>query len=820
MIGRRSWLGGVLLALAFFGLETRADAVITAPRHLSDFIADANFIFTATVDSVDAENLRMVLTFDENLKGKVPFERLPITLKGDADSDKLKHRPLLLKRVAPKLPVVVFVTLIEKDYIAFVYTNGTWFQLTAEKPDGNRPPAWSYTHIEPNLRATYKGTTAEMKQTLVDAISGKKKPPAMNAKEAPGVGPEVEPEKPKEEKKSAAPAVATGPVFGVIPAVMVGGPLALLAMLFPSVFGGWRRWLSLISVTCTTSTIYWLHWWLSSSHPSAWWSSTFAYWMFMTLATVAGAFWAWQRHIHRLMFGEAPLRPGLLEQIIMVAVSFFALGTVAYYIHFQGANTLLRPDGLPVLAFTAGVWAGTAFALVVGNRPARLPALGTEVVVLTTMALVSVGLLFAVAGGSRAQTALVEGDTDKTAKLVWTFDLPDKGAVASSPVVVGERVYIAAAHDNAFRPYGALYCLDRATGKPVWAFNNGKKMKQVFSTPAVVGDRVYIGEGFHQDSFCKIFCLKADSGEKMWDFETGSHTESNPFVADGKVYCGAGDDGLYCLDAKTGEKVWQFSGFHVDAGPIVVGDKLYCGAGVGDVFKETIFFCLDAKTGDVRWKVAAAYPVWSSAAVEGDRVYFGMGNGRLNESDPNPAGAMVCVDATKGEEVWRQKLPDAVLSRPTLFAGHLYFGCRDGAFYCLNAKTGKPRWKAKTPSPVVANAPVVQEADGGPAWGVYAVCSEGQLICLSADTGQTRWAVDLARGTEANLELFSSPWVQETAGKEPPHAEHPAAPWLTRAPEPDGKEPRLRMYFGVTLVTTSRKGALVCYEEVAKKEKE
>src|SRR5262249_15633261 len=209
---RRSWLGGVLLALAFFGLATRADALITAPRNLSDFIGDANFIFTAKVDSVDAEKLRLVLTFDENLKGKVPFERLSVNLKGDTDSATLKHRPLLLKRVAPKLPVVVFVTLIEKDYIAFVYTNGTWFQLTAEKPDGDRAPVWSYTHIEPNLRATYKGTTAEMKQTLSDALSGKKKPPTMNAKEPPGVGPEVEPEKPKEEKKGAALGVTTGPV--------------------------------------------------------------------------------------------------------------------------------------------------------------------------------------------------------------------------------------------------------------------------------------------------------------------------------------------------------------------------------------------------------------------------------------------------------------------------------------------------------------------------------------------------------------------------------------------------------------------------------
>src|SRR5262249_35264935 len=207
---------------------------------------------------------------------------------------------------------------------------------------------------------------------------------------------------------------------------------------------------------------------------------------------------------------------------------------------------------------------------------------------------------------------------------------------------------------------------------------------------------------------------------------------------------------------------------------------------------------LDAKTGDVQWKIATDHPVWAAAVVDAGKVYFGMGNGRLNESDDKPAGAMVCVDAENGKEVWRQKVPDALLSRPALYAGPPYFGCRDGAFYCLNGKTGKPRWKAKTPSPVVANAPVIQEAGGGPAWGVYAVCSGGQLTCFAADTGKPRWAVDLAEGTQANPELFSSPWVQETGGK----------------------DSHLRLYFGVTLVTTSRAGSLVCYEEASKEEKE
>src|SRR5262249_32316114 len=148
----------LLLALAYF-VPAPAHALITSPTNLGDFISDTTFIFMAKVDAVDPDKPGMVLTFDEDLKGKFPFKRLPINLTGDSDADKLKHRPMLLKRVAQKLPVVVFATQKkgkENEFIAFVYTNATWFQMTGEKPADADAARWSFTHIEPYLRRTYK----------------------------------------------------------------------------------------------------------------------------------------------------------------------------------------------------------------------------------------------------------------------------------------------------------------------------------------------------------------------------------------------------------------------------------------------------------------------------------------------------------------------------------------------------------------------------------------------------------------------------------------------------------------------------------------
>src|SRR5205807_2793390 len=103
---------------------------------------------------------------------------------------------------------------------------------------------------------------------------------------------------------------------------------------------------------------------------------------------------------------------------------------------------------------------------------------------------------------------------------------------------------------------------------------------------------------------CKLYCLDADTGAKVWDFQTASHTESSPCVAGGWVYFGAGDDGLYCLDAATGAKAWHLNaGLHVDANPVAAGGRVHCGSGVGDTYKETCVFCLDAATGKELWRV-------------------------------------------------------------------------------------------------------------------------------------------------------------------------------------------------------------------------
>src|SRR5207253_232027 len=101
---------------------------------------------------------------------------------------------------------------------------------------------------------------------------------------------------------------------------------------------------------------------------------------------------------------------------------------------------------------------------------------------------------------------------------VWRFEPEGRGAVLSTPLVAGDRLYIATVVGPALGQYGTLFCLDANTGKELWHFDNGGQMKKAFSSPCLADGKIYFGEGFHEDSDCKLFCLDASTGNKLWEF--------------------------------------------------------------------------------------------------------------------------------------------------------------------------------------------------------------------------------------------------------------------------------------------------------------
>jgi eukaryotic-like serine/threonine-protein kinase len=150
--------------------------------------------------------------------------------------------------------------------------------------------------------------------------------------------------------------------------------------------------------------------------------------------------------------------------------------------------------------------------------------------------------------------------------VAWKFKT--RGRVVSSPVVVGNVVYVGSTD-------GSMYAINRADGTQRWKFDT---RGPVNSSPAFHNGVVYFGS---VDG--NFYAVTADSGKMKWTFATkgerrftapGIHgaiprTErmpdpfdlfmSSPAIAGNTVYFGSGDQNVYALDATTGARKWSFA---------------------------------------------------------------------------------------------------------------------------------------------------------------------------------------------------------------------------------------------------------------------
>jgi outer membrane protein assembly factor BamB len=796
--------GWAPLAVVFLlALSTSTYAIIAVALPLSAIVNDSEYIVVAKVEKIDAEAPLIVLNVQEDLKGKAPFRRMAITFKGDEDAKKFNHVPQLLTRLAPDLPVIVTILAPrEKLYQTFVYTNGTWFHILGQETNDAGKVAWSLTHGEPNLRGTYKGTTAELRQLIIDNLAGKAKLPKENKKEPPGFGPEI-PAKEKEKSSRRPNAVpwplspisaGGGPLFGVIPTLGVGAPLVVLAALFPAVFGGvlvlFRQWIAFITVFSVNSMLVLLYalfnWQWPGLMRGSWLGSDAGLWFLMTLAALGGTVWAWHRQLLRQSPGELELdAPRKTElTVLWILSAAFLLTCVltpvisAYFIKYYDLHSDIAFAMMIVL--TVGVLAGTIYRVAREFSGAQAP-LATEGVMIVAILLGQVGYTAYRWGGedvgaTEAPSANVAVATSagglnapQFEKILWQFTPKNfSGTILAAPLLHGDEVFVAAARTS-YRQ-GSLFCLRRADGTQKWEFfGKDGDMKQMISSPVFADGRIYIGEGFHDDPRCRMFCLNLKDHSQRWAFQTGSQTEGSPCVAGGKVYFGAGNDGIYCVDADSAEPSWRYPpkdyrGRLLRFGSTVAlaGNRLYAGSAVDRNQKEdrgeTAIFCFDAENGKPHWKKSVPLPAWAGPVLSDGQAFFALGNGDVLDDADNekPAGLMLSANMLSGEENWRFDVPNGVLDKPAVDAERIYFGCRDGHVYCLGRRDGKLRWKTQLDSPVVAS-PVVAACPGyNQTAHVFAVTTAGKVACLNPITGEAHWTLPL---TDRDAHFSATPRV-------------------------------------------------------------
>ena len=295
--------------------------------------------------------------------------------------------------------------------------------------------------------------------------------------------------------------------------------------------------------------------------------------------------------------------------------------------------------------------------------------------------------------------------------LKWKVALPGPGS--SSPIVVGQRVYVTCWSGYGADPKDAgdekdlrrhLVCLDRESGKVIWDTpvdpvlpeddysGNFTQHGYASQTPVSDGERIYV-------FFGKTGALAFDmDGHKLWQTSvgtgSGAHgwgTASSPILyKDILIVPATAESGsLVGLNKETGAKVWTFSDRSLTStwGTPVLAD---CGAGRTDLVFAVPYkvWGLDPKTGKERWHCEGlnSDSICSSAFVNDGIVY-------VFETGPRGGGTMAIKaggegDVTKTAILWRGNTRSRI-ETPVIDGNRIYWAGNKLAD-CVDAATGKP----------------------------------------------------------------------------------------------------------------------------------
>lgn len=291
--------------------------------------------------------------------------------------------------------------------------------------------------------------------------------------------------------------------------------------------------------------------------------------------------------------------------------------------------------------------------------------------------------------------------------LRWKVEIPGRGS--SSPVIVGDRVFVTTAvsvegstGELDFR----LLCLDRETGRELWsrscvkaAPHEGTHETNGFASasPCTDGERVYASFGSRG-----LHCFTV-AGDHLWSRDFGDMTVRNGF-GEGSSPTLAGEmiivpwdhEGpsmLFALDRRTGEIIWQTPRDEPTcwATPLVVPDA---GGSMQVVMNgQTAARGYDLTTGRELWRCGGQTQRPCASAVANDgKAFIGSGFRGSFFGGFDLAGR---GDLQGGPHVlWTKHAGTPDVASPLLSNGRLfYYKEKTGLLTCVDAKTGEPHYE-------------------------------------------------------------------------------------------------------------------------------
>lgn len=140
-------------------------------------------------------------------------------------------------------------------------------------------------------------------------------------------------------------------------------------------------------------------------------------------------------------------------------------------------------------------------------------------------------------------------------------------------------------------------------------------------------------------------------------------------------------------------------------------------------------FALDETNGIQLWKHQATGWLTPPSYADG-RVFFGLSDN---------AGGVICLNASTGEEIWKQDAsPYFVKGSPLVHKGIVYAGLTDNNTRAFNATNGHHEWGYKTDGPVYSSP-----------------AADGDILFFGSDDTKL-YALDVSGATPVSLWNFTA----------------------------------------------------------------
>ncbi|MCC7422693.1 MAG: PQQ-binding-like beta-propeller repeat protein [Planctomycetaceae bacterium] len=421
--------------------------------------------------------------------------------------------------------------------------------------------------------------------------------------------------------------------------------------------------------------------------------------------------------------------------------------------------------------------------------------------------------------GNPQRTGNVDGQAGpKSPKVLWVHHSTQH--YIASPVAGEKALYVSGLGAfNASALQATSYDPSaKDDDRTAWSKGAPYLKRPTVSPPAVIGGLVIFGDGMHQTSGALLHGLRADDGFALWQYRIDGelvHLEGAPTVADGKLYMGGGNAGVFCLDLKRIEVdgkemdpaaaakaidaewkkllakyevdkrkdpdfamapteenlpktqpklVWQQGRerWHVDASVNVAEGKVLVGSAFLDEEKigDRAVYCLNAADGKEAWRAALKHNPWGGATFAksdtGDLVIVGCSNIRFDPKElPRGQGEVIAFSLKDGTEKWKRPVAKGGVLSPVAVSGTwAVFTSTDGKMRGVEVGNGRLAWTYDGKAPFFAAPAIAGDV-------AYSADLNGVVHAVNLANGTKLWTLDLANDAAVKSpgSVYGSPIV-------------------------------------------------------------